>query len=100
MRQENMEDQRELLREVAEVQKGLRVMEGWMKRIVEWIEEKKLEEGSEEGSESEEEETESKEEDGEDMETGKDGDMQMEDACCAAMEVLCLMLPLFSTPMI
>ena len=47
MRKENTEDRQEYFREVGKVQMDTRVMEKWVRRIVEWVEEKKLEEESE-----------------------------------------------------
>ena len=53
MRQENTEDRRDFIREVREVQKDTRMMEAWMRKIVEWIMEKESEERLEARSETE-----------------------------------------------
>ena len=51
MQRENMEDWREYFWEVGKVRKDIRVMENWVRQIVEWVQEKKSEEESEEESE-------------------------------------------------
>ena len=51
MWKENTEDRWEFFREVGKVWMDTRVMDKWVRRIVEWVEDKKLEEESEEESE-------------------------------------------------
>ena len=47
MWRKNMEDRREYFWKVGKVRKDIRVMEWWVRQIVEWVEDKKLEEESE-----------------------------------------------------
>ena len=51
MQRANTEDWREYFWEVGKVRKDMRVMERWVRRIVEWVEDKKLEKESEGKSE-------------------------------------------------